>query len=57
MKAKPIILDLCLLAGYVAVVYGCALYAKPLGFVVGGTLALTFALWCRRTDRSEDDVT
>ena len=56
MKAKPAILDLSLLAGYVAIVYGCALYAKPLGFIVGGILALVFALRCRRTDRSEDDA-
>jgi hypothetical protein len=57
MKTKPLILDLFLLAGYTALVYGCALHYMPLGFIVGGTLALAFTLQCRRTDRSENDAT
>lgn len=56
MKAKPLILDLFLIAGYVTLVYGCASHYLPLGFITGGVLLLAYALQCRRTDRSENDA-
>ena len=55
MKSKPLILNLCLVGGYVSLVYGCGLYSLPLGFIVGGMGAMSFALQCRKTDRSEND--
>ncbi len=56
MKSKPLILDLCLVGGYVAMVYGCFLYSTPLGWIIGGTTMLAFALQCRKTERGDDDA-
>ncbi len=57
MKLKPLILDLSLIAGFVSLVYGCALHSMALGFIVGGMGAIVFALQCRKTVRSDNDDT
>lgn len=56
LLVKPLTLDLFLVAGYVSLVYGCASHYRPLGFAIGGILLLAYVWLCRRTDRSEDDV-
>ena len=56
MKPKPYILDLFLVGGYAAMVYGCFLYSTPLGWIIGGTTMLSFALHCRKTERGDNDA-
>ncbi len=54
---KPALLDLSLILGFASLVAGFAMYDPALGFIVGGIGAMAFALQCRKTVRSENDVT
>lgn len=40
LKLKPVLSDVAVLAGGAGAAYGCSLYSRPLGFIVGGVLLL-----------------
>jgi hypothetical protein len=44
LNFKSVLSDLAVLAGGAGAAYGCALYSRPLGFIVGGVLLIVGGL-------------
>lgn len=52
---RSLFIDTIAVAGFVALLRGLNLWFEPLAWIIGGILALTFALWAR-TPKSEDET-